>query len=155
MKLRSKARNLRAGKSNPRVTIRSRGFTLIEMVVVMFIILIILSIAVPNYTHSVLLAKEATLHQNLSTLNKVIQEYSLDKQKAPQSLQDLVAGYLKFVPNDITGSTDTWKTELEDSLKIHRPDPDRHRECPQRFRPSGHRWHPLFELDLLSPRADA
>lgn len=115
MKLRSKAGNLRAGKSNARVTIRSRGFTLIEMVVVMFVIMIILAIAVPNYTHSVLLAKEAKLHQNLSTLNKAIQEYSLDKKQAPQSLQDLVPGYVKFVPEDITGSTETWKTDLEDS----------------------------------------
>ena len=130
MKLRSKAGNLRAGesktcksracksvarKSVASDTIRSRGFTLIEMVVVMFVIMIILAIAVPNYTHSVLLAKEAKLHQNLSTLNKAIQEYSLDKKQAPQSLQDLVPGYIKFVPEDITGSTETWKTDMEDS----------------------------------------
>lgn len=116
MRFRSKARNFKA--SSPAVadlTARARGFTLIEMVVVMFVIMIILAIAVPNYTHSVLLAKEAKLHQNLTTLNKVIQEYSLDKKHAPQSLGDLVPGYMKFIPEDITGSADTWQTDQEDS----------------------------------------
>jgi len=116
MRIRSKARNFKA--SHPAVanpTVCRRGFTLIEMVVVMFVIMIILAIAVPNYTHSVLLAKEAKLHQNLTTLNKVIQEYSLDKKQAPQSLEDLVPGYIKFVPEDITGKTDTWKLDPEDS----------------------------------------
>jgi general secretion pathway protein G len=93
---------------------RHRGFTLIEMLVVISIIMVLLAIAVPNYTHNVMLAKEAKLHQNLTTLNKVIQEYSLDKKKAPQALDDLVqAGYLKFVPDDITGSN-TWVTDPED-----------------------------------------
>jgi general secretion pathway protein G len=116
MRFRSKARNFKPSNRTPgNRTVRDRGFTLIEMVVVMFVIMIILAIAVPNYTHSVLLAKEAKLHQNLTTLNKVIQEYSLDKKQAPQSLQDLVPGYIKFIPEDITGSTDTWKTDPEDS----------------------------------------
>ncbi|HYW39734.1 MAG TPA: prepilin-type N-terminal cleavage/methylation domain-containing protein [Terriglobales bacterium] len=99
MKFRSKARN--------------RGFTLIEMVVVISLILILLSIALPMYNQSILRAKEAKLHQDLTTLNKVIQEYSLDKKHAPQSLDDLVPGYLKFIPVDITGSN-TWQTEPED-----------------------------------------
>jgi len=103
----------RSKTCNPGV--RSRGFTLIEMLVVMFVIMVLLAIAVPNYTHSVLLAKEAKLHQNLTTLNKAIQEYSLDRKVAPQSLTDLVPGYVKFIPEDITGKTDTWKTDAEDS----------------------------------------
>jgi general secretion pathway protein G len=116
MKFRSKAGNFKpnhptAGKRR----LRDRGFTLIEMVVVMFVIMIILAIAVPNYTHSVLLAKEAKLHQNLTTMNRVIQEYSLDKKQAPQSLEDLVPKYIKFIPDDITGKTDTWKLDMEDS----------------------------------------
>ena len=116
MRFRSKARNFKA--NHPAVanlTVRDRGFTLIEMLVVMFVIMVLLSIAVPNYTHSVLLAKEAKLHQNLTTLNKAITEYSLDKKQAPQSLEDLVPGYIKFLPEDITGKADTWHTELEDS----------------------------------------
>jgi general secretion pathway protein G len=122
MRLGSKARNFKA--SHPAAAnlgVRDRGFTLIELIVVMFVIMIILAIAVPNYTHSVLLAKEAKLHQNLFTLNKAIQEYSLDKKQAPQSLTDLVPGYVKFVPEDITGKTDTWKTEEEDSEDAYDP----------------------------------
>src|SRR5258707_5047603 len=98
--------------------VRNAGFRLIELVVVISMILILLSIALPMYNQSVIRAREATLRQNLATLNKVIDQYTLDKQKAPQSLEDLVsAGYLKFVPNDITGSKDTWVLEQEDSLK--------------------------------------
>jgi len=78
-------------------------------------VLILLAIALPMYNQSIIRAKEAKLHQNLTTLNKVIQEYSLDKKKAPQSLEDLVPGYLKFIPEDITGRNDTWATEAEDS----------------------------------------
>ncbi|MGB8011809.1 MAG: prepilin-type N-terminal cleavage/methylation domain-containing protein [Terriglobales bacterium] len=105
MKVRSKARRSSASH---------RGFTLIEMVVVISLILILLSIALPMYNQSILRAKESKLHQNLTTLNKVIQEYSLDKKQAPQRLEDLVPGYLKFIPDDITGSADTWKIIQED-----------------------------------------
>ncbi len=93
---------------------RTRGFTLIEMAVVISLILVLLAIAMPMYNQSILRAKESKLHQNLTTLNKVIQEYSLDKKHAPQSLDDLVPGYIKFIPDDITGSN-TWVTEQEDS----------------------------------------
>jgi general secretion pathway protein G len=122
MRLGSKARNFKASNTAAaNLGVRGRGFTLIELIVVMFVIMIILAIAVPNYTHSVLLAKEAKLHQNLFTLNKAIQEYSLDKKQAPQSLTDLVPGYIKFVPEDFTGKTDTWKTEEEDSEDAYDP----------------------------------
>jgi general secretion pathway protein G len=93
---------------------RHRGFTLIELLVVISMILILLAIAMPMYNQSITRAKETKLHQNLTTLNKVIQEYSLDKKHAPQSLDDLVPGYLKFIPEDITGRTDSWVTEPED-----------------------------------------
>jgi general secretion pathway protein G len=94
--------------------VRRRGFTLIEMVVVISLILVLIAIALPMYSNSIRRAKETKLHQNLTTLNKLIQEYSLDKKHAPQSLDDLVPGYLKFIPDDITGSTTTWQTEPED-----------------------------------------
>ena len=119
MKFRSKARSAKfcdPKVRNPKA--RTRGFTLIELVVGISMILILLSIALPMYNQSVIRAREATLKQNLATLNKVIDQYTLDKQKAPQSLEDLVsAGYLKFIPNDITGNKDTWVLEQEDSLK--------------------------------------
>src|SRR5271169_6382455 len=109
MKFRSKARSTR--RRNPKFC--DSGFTLIEMVVVISLILVLLSIALPMYNQSILRSKEAKLHQNLTTLNKVIEEYSLDKKHAPQSLDDLVPGYLKFIPTDITGSN-TWQTDPED-----------------------------------------
>ncbi len=66
------------------------------------------------YNLSILRAKEARLHQNLKTLNEAIESYSLNKKQAPQSLEDLVPGYIKFIPDDITGRTDTWVLEPED-----------------------------------------
>jgi general secretion pathway protein G len=119
MRFRSKARTSKF--RNPRIRnprLRNSGFTLIEMVVVLSLILILLSIALPMYNQSIIRARETTLRQNLATLNKVIDQYTLDKQKAPQSLEDLVsAGYLKVIPNDMTGAKDTWVVEQEDSLK--------------------------------------
>lgn len=95
---------------------RRRGFTLIEMVIVIALMGVLLAIALPMYNKSILRSKEARLHSDLVTMNKVIQEYTLDKKAAPQSPDDLVsAGYLKFIPTDITGSKDTWKWEPEDS----------------------------------------
>ena len=99
-----------------------RGFTLIEMVVVISLILALMSIALPMYNRAILRSREARLHWDLSTLNKAIQSYSLDKKKAPQALDDLVqAGYIKFIPEDITGRTDTWVTEAEDQQKAWDP----------------------------------
>lgn len=95
----------------------SRGFTLIEMVVVISLILILVSIAVPIYNRSITRAKEAVLRQDLFTLRQVISQYTLDKQKAPQSLDDVIsAGYLKVVPVDPMTGTANWTTDEEDSL---------------------------------------
>jgi general secretion pathway protein G len=94
-----------------------RGFTLIELMIVMAIIAVLMSIAVPIYTRSISRAKESVLKNNLFTLRTVIDEYTYDKQKAPQSLQDLVdQGYLRQVPADpITGTADSWKIIMEDA----------------------------------------
>ena len=95
---------------------KSRGFTIIELMVVISIILILVSIAVPIYHQSILRAKEAVLRQDLFTMRSVIDQYTLDKGKAPQSLDDLVtAGYLKELPIDpFTNARDTWQTVQED-----------------------------------------
>ncbi len=95
-----------------------RGFTLIELIVVITVILILLGIAVPIYTQSIIAQKEYNLRQNLRTLNQVIDQYTLDKKKAPQSLQDLVsAHYIEKIPEDITGQIDTWELVEDDSIK--------------------------------------
>ena len=100
---------------------RSRGFTLIELMIVISLILILVSISVPAYNTSILRAKESVLLQNLFTLRSLISQYTLDKQKAPQSLEDLVtAGYIKQIPVDpFTGKNDSWTVEQEDySLSV-------------------------------------
>lgn len=114
MRFRSKARRSAVLNSSfRRPGLRSLGFTLIEMLVVISMIFILLAIALPMYNQSILHAKEARLHQNLTTLNKAIEEFSLDKKKAPQSLDELIPGYVKFIPDDITGSN-TWVTDPEE-----------------------------------------
>jgi general secretion pathway protein G len=97
---------------------RQRGFTLIELMIVISIILILISTAIPMYQASLIRARESVLRQNLFTLRSVVDQYSMDKEKAPQSLQDLVdAGYLKQIPMDpMTNSRDTWQTVQEDTL---------------------------------------
>lgn len=98
-----------------------RGFTLIEMVIVISLILVLLSIALPMYNRSIIRSKEARLHHDLVILNKAIAEYSLDKKKAPQSPEDMVPGYIKFIPDDITGRSDTWVWEQEDPQDAYDP----------------------------------
>lgn len=95
-----------------------RGFTLIELIIVMAIIAILVSIAVPIYARMVQRAKEAVLKEDLHTIRTAIDSYTIDKQKAPQSLDDLVqAGYLKSIPVDpMTSRNDTWITGESDTM---------------------------------------
>ena len=104
-------------KSTPAT--RDRGFTLVEIMVVISIVVILLAMAMPIYSRSLKRAREDALRQNLETLNKLIDQYTLDKQKAPKSLNDLVsAGYLKDkIPDDITGRNDTWVVDEDDSIR--------------------------------------
>ena len=94
------------------------GFTLIELMIVISIILILVSIAAPIYSSSITRAKEAVLKDDLFTMRSVISQYTLDKQRAPQSLDDLVqAGYLKQIPVDpFTNARDSWTVDQEDVL---------------------------------------
>jgi general secretion pathway protein G len=100
-----------------RISRRLLGFTLIELMIVMAIIAVLLSIALPIYTKSITRAKESVLKNNLFTMRTLIDEYTYDKQKAPQTLQDLVSdGYLRQIPIDpMTNSADTWKPIMEDA----------------------------------------
>jgi len=99
------------------LTRAQRGFTLIELMVVMAIISVLLAIALPIYSKSITRAKESVLRNNLFTIRSMIDEYTIDKQKAPESLQDLVTeGYLRQIPQDpMTSSDGTWKIVMEDT----------------------------------------
>ena len=94
------------------------GFTLIELLIVMAIIATLASIAIPSYINAVRHAREAVLREDLQTMRSAIDSYTIDKEKAPQSLDDLVqAGYLKAIPVDpMTQSTDTWMPDTSDTL---------------------------------------
>jgi general secretion pathway protein G len=101
------------------------GFTLLELMVVIFIIMILASIAMPVYNQSVIQARESVLRSNLGTLRSVISQYTLDKQKAPQSLDDLVsAGYLRQIPIDPMTKQPNWEVVQEDvMMAVDQQDP--------------------------------
>ncbi len=94
-----------------------RGFTLVELMIVLAIISILASLAIPIGNRAILRTKETVLKSNLHTLRILIDQYTADKLKAPQSLQDLVtAGYLRELPKDpITESAETWEAVQGDT----------------------------------------
>lgn len=94
------------------------GFTLIELIIVMTVIGLLAAIAIPSYLNSVKKAREAVLREDLHTLRSSIDSYTVDKEQAPQTLDDLVqAGYLKSLPIDpVTNHSDTWITSQSDML---------------------------------------
>lgn len=94
------------------------GFTLIEMMIVIAIMLILLSMAAGRYEMSVTRAKEAALKQDLSVMRRAIDQYTIDKEQPPQSLQDLVtAGYLRGIPVDPFTRRRNWQT-TEDNVVL-------------------------------------
>ena len=110
-------RNRRGNNPSKRRGFCAAGFSLLEMLIVITIILILAGIAAGRYEKSVLRAKEATLKQDLFVMRNAIQQYTLDKEAGPSSLDDLVEGkYLSAIPTDpITRSKD-WHTETEQVL---------------------------------------
>ena len=94
------------------------GFTLIELLIVMTIIAILATLAIPRFVGAIRSAREAVLREDLSVMRTAIDSYTMDKQKAPQSLDDLVeSGYLRAIPEDpFTHSKDTWVTDTSDAM---------------------------------------
>ncbi len=109
---------------NPRIgergsTPRESGFTLVELMIVMLIIGVLAAIAIPSFTASLKNAREAVLKEDLQVMRQAIDSYTMDKEKAPQSLDELVqSGYLKDIPKDpVTQSNSTWVTDTDDTLE--------------------------------------
>ena len=101
----------------PRRGVRSAGFTLLEMLIVIMIILILAGIAIGRYEKSVLRSKEAVLKQDLFVMRQAIQQYTLDKQAAPTSLDDLVAGkYISGIPTDPITRNRDWHPDFDNVL---------------------------------------
>ncbi len=94
------------------------GFTLVELMVVIAIMLILLLLAIPNFAGAIKHAREAALKEDLQTMRTAIDTYTMDKQKGPQSLDDLVQdGYIRVIPEDpMTRSKDTWVTDSTDAM---------------------------------------
>jgi general secretion pathway protein G len=106
------ALRIRSGK------LSRRGFTFVELMVVITIIVVLVTMAIPIYQKSIIRAKESVLKNNLFTIRTVIDNYTYDKQKAPQSLNDLVSeGYLREVPQDPMTQQHDWKTIMEDATQ--------------------------------------
>ena len=94
------------------------GFTLMELMIVMAIIGVLTVVAVPSFIGAIRQAKEAALKEDLHVMRAAIDSYTMDKQKAPQSLDDLLTdGYLRAIPEDpFTHAKDTWAPETGDAL---------------------------------------
>ncbi len=102
------------------------GFTLVELMIVMLIIAVLSAIAIPSYVASVKAAREAVLKSDLQVIRGAIDSYTMDKAKAPQSLDDLVtSGYLREIPKDpMTRSNETWVPSTESAYTdINETDP--------------------------------
>lgn len=94
-----------------------RGFTLLEMMIVIAIVLILATIGAGRYEQAVVRARESTLRSDLQTMRKSIQDYTQDKEAGPQSLDDLVsAGYLREVPKDPMTQAKDWQTDNDELM---------------------------------------
>jgi len=95
----------------------ARGFTILELMIVITIIMILATIAIGQYQKSLLRSREAVLHQDLFVIRTAIDQFTMDKNAAPQSLDDLQqAGYLKVIPKDPFTHASDWATDTCDTL---------------------------------------
>jgi general secretion pathway protein G len=105
------------------IKLASLGFTIIELMIVITIIMILMTIAAGRYMQSVTRAKETALHQDLFVMRQAIDQYTLDKKQPPASLDDLTqgtsgagSGYLREIPVDPMTNEKDWSTDTCDSI---------------------------------------
>jgi len=110
------SQTLRRRRPSARRGIRAAGFSLLEMIIVITIILILVGMAATRYEKSVVRAREATLKQDLFIMRNAIQQYTLDKEAGPSSLDDLVPKYMSAIPTDPITRNKDWRTETEQVL---------------------------------------
>lgn len=105
------------GKRKPSGRRGTLGFTLLELMIVLSIIAILLAVAIPTYSHSIVAARERALRADLTQLRNAIWRYTFDKQKAPQSLDDLkAAGYIDKIPDDPMTHEPNWEVVQDEVL---------------------------------------
>ena len=94
---------------------RQRGFTLMELLVVMTIIALLSTVGIVGYRHSTKLSKESVLKENLFQIRHALEQYHADRSRYPTSLAQLRdKGYVREIPKDpMTNSAETWRTEME------------------------------------------
>jgi general secretion pathway protein G len=110
---------MRTGSTKQPGGVGGRGFTLLELMIVVAIIMILIGIAAGMYQRSVQKAKEATLRSDLSVMRQAIDHYTLDKEAAPQSLDDLVnpqSQYLREIPADPMTNAKDWHVDFGDTV---------------------------------------
>jgi general secretion pathway protein G len=111
------SRNTRRHSASERRGLYAAGFSLLELMIVITIIMILAGIAIGRYDRSVMRSKEAVLKQDLFVMRNAIQQYTLDKEAGPSSLDDLVQGkYLSGIPTDPITRNKDWHTESEQVL---------------------------------------
>jgi general secretion pathway protein G len=105
------------GKRNPSRRRETLGFTLIELMIVLSIIAILLAVAIPTYSRSIVASRERALRSDLTQLRTAIWRFTFDKQKAPQSLDDLrAAGYIDKIPDDPMTKEPNWEVVQDEVL---------------------------------------
>lgn len=110
---------MRPGKTERGFRAAARGFTIIELMIVVAIIMILIGIAAGMYQRSVVRAKEATLRSDLKVMREAIDHFTLDKEAAPQALEDLVnpqSQYLREIPTDPITSAKDWHIDFGDTV---------------------------------------
>jgi len=106
-------------KERSRRLVSAKGFTLIELMIVVSIIMILIGIAAAAYQRSVVKAREAVLKSDLKVMREAIDHYTLDKETAPQALEDLTnsqSQYLREIPTDPITNAKDWHVDFGDTV---------------------------------------